>query len=361
MSLPSWNIRDFFKSWKLPALVAVLEGITHFGTIQGDSIAYINIVKYLRGAGNSEIFQAHFILRPVVPALAFPLSFILSYRSAIALVNLGFIVFGTVMTYFLGREMFDEEVGSISAISFACAVPVLAYGVAALTDGAGYAMLVTLIYVAMFKIPAGKDLRSAFLFGLLFGVAVLTKETTFIGLVFLWIYYLVNRRKSSVENILVITFVCLLMSFGWSLVVGFNYVGTYGEGLQYHGVGFGGPLVNGKEFVLSIGYAYTLLLPFAFLGFFMVDRDAFRKLMEVLVAAAALVVLWPTPPEGRLTFLTFPAIIPFAAYGISQASAILANRPVFGKLDKKCWLILILLAFIISSNFLTRKLYFRLL
>ncbi len=167
MSLPSWNIKDFFKSWKLPALVAVLEGITHFGTIQGDSIAYINIVKYLRGAGNSEIFQAHFILRPVVPVLAFPLSFILSYRSAIALVNLGFIVFGTVMTYFLGREMFDEEIGSISAISFACAVPVLAYGVAALTDGAGYAMLVTLIYVACLRFQQkrtseGVSLWSAF-------------------------------------------------------------------------------------------------------------------------------------------------------------------------------------------------------
>ena len=361
MSLPSWNIKDFFKSWKLPALVAVLEGVTHFGTLQGDSSHYIDIVKYLRGAGNSEIFQAHFILRPVVPALAFPLSFLVSYRSAIALVNLGFIVFGTVMTYFLGRELFDEEVGVISAISFACAVPVLAYGVAVLTDGAGYAMLVTLIYVAMFRIPAEKDLRRTFLFGLLFGVAVLTKETTFIGLVFLWIYYFANGRKLSVVNIIVVTFVCLLMSFAWSLFVGYNYVGTYREGLQYHGLGFSGPLVSGKEFLLSAGYAYTLLLAFAFLGFFMVDRDVFRKLMEVLVASGALVVLWPTPPEGRLTFLTFPAIIPLAAYGISQASAILADRPVFGKLNKKCWLVLIILAIIVLSNLLTRKLYFRLI
>jgi len=323
-------------------------------------MAYIDIVRFLRGSGNSEILQWHGILRPVVPVLAYPLSFLVSYGNAIALVNLGFIMLGTVMTYFLGSRLFDKEVGCISAISFACAIPVLAYGIAVLTDGAGYAMLVTLIYVVLFKLPKKRDLRIALLFGLLFGAAVLTKETNFIGLLFLWAHYFVNRRGFRVANILVVTVVCLLMSFGWSHFVGHSYLGFYGEGLQYSTPGYKGPLLNVRGFLLSAEYAYALLLPFVFLGFFMAERDAFRKLMEILVSTGALVVLWPTPPESRLTFLTFPAIIPFAAYAISQASAILAERPGFGKVDKRYWLFLIMLAIIVFDNFYTRRQYFRL-
>jgi 4-amino-4-deoxy-L-arabinose transferase-like glycosyltransferase len=292
--------------------------------------------------------------------LAFPLSFFMSYGDAIAFVNLGFILLGTVMMYFLGSKLFDREVGCISAVSFASAIPVLAYGVAVLTDGAGYAILVTVIYVTLFELPEKRDLRIAFLIGLLFGAAVLTKETNFIGIVFLWIYYFVNRRKFAVANILIVTVVCFLISFGWSHFVGHSYLGFYGEGLQYQTPGYKGPFINVKGFLLSAEYAYALLLPFVFLGFFMVERDAFRKLMEILFSTGALVVLWPTPPESRLTFLTFPAMIPLAAYAISQGSAILAERPVFGKLDKRYWLVLIMLAIVVFNNFYTRKLYLRL-
>jgi 4-amino-4-deoxy-L-arabinose transferase-like glycosyltransferase len=360
MSLLNWNLRDIFKSWKFPALIAVLECGTHFGTLQGDSMAYIDIVRFLRGTGNNEILQWHGILRPVVPVLAYPFSFFVSYGNAIALVNSGFILLGTVMMYFLGSKLFDREVGCISAISFACAIPVLAYGVAVLTDGAGYAMLVTLIYVTLFKLPEKKDLRIAFLLGLLFGAAVLTKETNFIGLVFLWVNYLVDRKKFAIVNILVVSIVCFLISFGWSHIVGHSYLGFYGEGLQYGTPGYKGPLINVRGFSLSAEYAYALLLPFVFLGFFIVERDAFRKLMEILFCTGALVLLWPTPPEGRFTFLTFPALIPLAAYAVVQASVILGERPVFGKLDKRYWLILILLAVVVFNNFYTRRLYFRL-
>ena len=355
------KLADAFLSWKFPALIAVIEGVTHFGSLQGDSQASIDLVKFLRGTGNSAILQWHGVLRPVVPALALPLTFLVNYADAIAIVNLGFIVLGTVVMYSFACRLFGKEVGCISAVSFACGIPVLAYGFAVLTDGAGYAMLITLIYVAMFKLPEKKDLKVAVLLGLLFGAAVLTKETNFIGLVFLWIYYVVNRDRLNIANILVITALCLVLSFGWSHLVNHSYLGFYSEGLQYQTPGYKGPLGNVREFLLSVEYAYALLLPFMFLGFFLVERDAFQKLMEVLVSTGALVVLWPTPPESRLTFLTFPAMIPFAAYAIFQASVILGERPAFGRLDKRYWLVLIMLAIVAFDNFYTRKLYFRLI
>ena len=354
------KLADALLGWKFPALIAVLEGLTHFGSIQGDSQAYIELVESFRGVGNSKILQWHGVLRPVVPVLSLPLSFVVGYANAIALVNLGFIVLGTVVTYFLGSRLFSKEVGCVSAICFACSIPVLAYGFAVLTDGAGYAMLITLIYAALFKLPEKRDFRMAVLLGLLFGGAVLTKETNFIGLVFLWVQYVFNRNRTTAANLLVITAVCLSISFGWSHLVNHSYLGFYGEGLQYQTPGYKGPLLNVRAFLLSGEYAYALLLPFTFLGFFLVDRDAFQKLMEILVSTGALVVIWPTPPESRLTFLTFPAIIPLAAYAILQAATILGERPAFGKLDKRYWLVLIVLAVVFFDNFYTRRLYFRL-
>lgn len=352
------KLTDTLVGWKFPALIALLEGLTHFGSLQGDSQAYIDLVKFLRGAGNSAIIQWHGVLRPVVPLLALPLSFIVDYADAIALINLGFIVLGTVVTYFLGYRLFGKIAGCVSAICFGCAIPVLAYGFAVLTDGAGYAMLVTLIYAALFKLPQNRDYRMAVILGLLFGGAVLTKETNFIGLVFLWVHFIFNRNRITVANVLVITAVCLSISFGWSHLVNHSYLRFYGEGLQYQTPGYKGPLLNTRGFLLSVAYAYAPLLPFTFLGFFLVERDAFQKLMEIMISTGALVVLWPTPPESRLTFLTFPAMIPLAAYAILQASAILGDRPAFRKLDKRYWLVLIVLVIIIFDNFYTRRLYF---
>jgi len=355
------KLADALVSWKFPALIAVLEGVTHFGSFQGDSQAYIDLVKFFRGVGNNEILQWHGVLRPVVPLLALPLSFVLGYGESIALVNLGFIVLGTVMTYFLGYRLFGRTVGCVSAVTFASAIPVLAYGFAILTDGAGYAMLIIVIYAALFKLQEKKDLRSTVLLGLLFGAAVLTKETNFIGLAFLWVHYVFNRKRVTFSNLLVITAICLSLSLGWSHTVNHSYLKFYGEGLQYQTPGYKGPLLDVRGSLLSAEYAYALLLPFTFLGFFLVEREAFQKLMEILVSTGALVALWPTPPESRLTFLTFPAIIPLAAYAISQASTILGERPALGKLHSRYWLVLIMLAIIVLNNFYTRRLYFQLI
>ena len=355
------KVTDVLLSWKFPALIAILEGVTHFGSLQGDSQDYIDLVGFLRGTASSESLLWHGVLRPVVPALAWPFSFFMNYAHAIATVNLGFIVLGTVMTYFLANRLFGREAGCISAVSFACAIPVLAYGFAVLSDGAGYAMLVTIVYAGLFKLPEKKNLRLAVLLGLLFGVAVLTKETNLIGLIFLWIHYILNRNRYAIANVIVITALCLTIAFGWSHLVNHSYLGFYGEGLQYQTPGYKGPLLHVRGFILSIGYAYGILLPFVFLGFFRVNRATLQKLMEILVSTGALVLLWPTSPESRITFLTFPAIIPIAGYAITETPTILEKRLGFGKLDKRHWLIVIVLAIIVLDNFLTRRLYFRLI
>jgi hypothetical protein len=349
----------YLGGWKIPAILAIVEGLTHFGQLQGDSPGYIEILQLLRGTGDSQILQWHGILRPVVPLLAVPLSFLLGYGPAIAAVNLGFIVLGTVVTYLLCSRLLGREVGFISALAFASAVPVLAYGFAVLTDGAGYAMLVTVVYVILFGIPSGSDFnRRSIMIGMLVGVSILTKETCFIGLIFLWARYILDRKTMSLRNVLVITVVALVISVGYSQIVGHSYLRYYQEGLQYGGgpIGYKGPLLHPRTFLISNEYAYYILLPLAFLGFFTVGKDQFKVLVQILFSTGVLVLLWPTPPESRLSFLTFPAVIPLAAFAISQAADVLAVRPYFSLLNRRRWVFLIVIALIVLTNVLARKL-----
>jgi 4-amino-4-deoxy-L-arabinose transferase-like glycosyltransferase len=349
--------------WKIPVLLALVEGLTHFGVLQGDSEGYTNMVELFRGTATlqqAQVLHWHGILRPIVPLLAVPFSFLVTDRSAVAIVNVAFVLLGTYMVYQLGKRLFGKEEAFITALVFASSVPILAYGTAVLTDGAGYAMLGTLIFIVLFVLPEKQDVRTAIITGLLIGLGILTKETNFIVVLLLWVNFLINRNKLKASSTIIITAIALLISFSWAQYVGHSYLQFYGEGLEYNTPGYKGPLLHLNIFVLSWQYAYSfILLPFAFLGFFYVEDEKFKTLLEILFSTGILVLLWPTLPEGRFTFLTFPAIIPFAAFAISRASTILAERPFFKRLisNRVLWIGLILAAVILYNNLSGLKLF----
>ena len=357
------HFNHIFGDWRIPLLFALVEGLTHFGVLQGDSEGYTNMVKLFKGTATlqqAQVLHWHGILRPIVPLLAVPLSFLVTDRSAIAIVNVAFVLLGTYMAYQLGRKLFGEEAGFISALLFASSIPILADGTAVLTDGAGYAMLGTLTFVVLFVLPEKQDLRTVIITGLLVGLGILTKETNFIVLLLLWVSFLINRDKLKGSTAIIVTAIALLISFSWAQYVGHSYLQFYGEGLAYDTPGYKGPLLHLNIFVLSWQYAYSfILLPFAFLGFFYVEDEKFKTLFEVLFSTGILVLLWPTLPEGRFTFLTYPAIIPLAAFAISLASTILARRPFFRRLtsNRILWLGLILTAVIVYNNLSGLKLF----
>jgi 4-amino-4-deoxy-L-arabinose transferase-like glycosyltransferase len=290
---------------------------------------------------------------------AVPFSFVVGYDSAIAIVDTAFLMLGTYMMYKLGSRLFGSEEGFISAVAFATALPVLAYGAAVLTDGPGYAMLVTLVFAVLFILPERQDAKTAILVGALIGVGILTKEWNVVVVLFLWVLFLSDRSKLKLSNVLIATVVALLISFGWAQYIGHSYFGFYREGMQYGGMQYGGspgykgPLLHPRLFLLSLEYAFSpLLLGFAFIGFFYVENSRFKVIFEILFSAGMLILLWPTLPEHRFTFLAFPAIIPLAAFAISRASATLAERPFFRTITRNrlVWLTLILIVIVFYTN-----------
>jgi 4-amino-4-deoxy-L-arabinose transferase-like glycosyltransferase len=358
--LPS--AQSLLGTWTIPVLIALLEGLTHFGIWHGDSIGYVNIVKLFRGTASVEEAQVvhwHGILRPVVPFLALPLSYVMSYRDALATVNLGFLVLGTSFAFLFASKFVNDRVGSISGVCFASAVPTLIFGAAVLTDGPAYATEIVALYFVLFVLEEKRDLRTSLLTGALIGIAVLTKETNFIVLIFLFLRFFLHKDRLKASNLMLILLVGTVIPLVWSQLVGYNYLGFYEQGLAYNTPGYKGVLVQPGLFVLSTVRAFRLCLPFALIGFFVVDDDRFKTLCELLISVGILLVLWPTAPELRFTFLTFPAVVPLAAFGIDEASEVLARRPWFHKLSKTSWLVLFLLAIVIYTNVATLNSYFR--
>ena len=333
---------------------ALIECITHFGSVQGDSSGYVDMVKLFRGTATPQealIAGWHGMLRPVIPLLAVPVSFVAGYPTAIAAVNTVFVVIGTLFMYKFGTKLLTPEIGFISAIAFASATPVLTYGAAVLTDGPGYVMLIVLFYLIVFLLPEKNSLEFACLIGLLLAVGILTKETTVILLIFTPLFYLANRARLKLQNVIVILLLGLAIPLGWAQAIGQSYFGYYSVGVAYAGSGYEGPLLHARLFMLSAIVAFAILLPFAFMAFFTLkDKSIFETICLVLLSAGLIVLGWPTLPESRLTFYTFPAVIPLAALGVTQACEVLADRPFFRFLTKKQWLILVLLLIIISTN-----------
>ena len=351
------------RAWSLwvPLLVAFLEGLTHFGKLYGDSNGYIFILRVFRGVASPEegaVVGWHGILRPVVPVLAVPLSFLFGYRDSIAIVNLALLLAGTVVVYVFVEKLFDSQLATISAILFATSVPVLVYSVAVLTDGAGYTFLVFGIVAILFWVEE-RGFGSWLLVGALVGVAMLAKETTVVLFIFLLIRLIEKRSMKQLKLTIVVAAIGLLLAGVWSIAIGYNYFQFYQAGLVFHGVGYKGALVNPREFLISLVHAFYFVLPFAFIGFFKVDNKRFKVLLEIFISVLPLLMLWPTLPEGRFAFLLFPAMLPLASVGLAEASASLGERPLLGKIQAKYWLFLFVLAIVVFNNYATFARYAR--
>jgi hypothetical protein len=345
--------------WKVPIIVAFIEGITHFGSFQGDSPGYVDLVKVFRGTavpGEQLIMSSYFVLRPIVPALAVPLSFLMSYANALAAANLCFLLLGTYVIYhFVHRVMIKREAAFAASICYASAFANLVFGVAVLADGAGFAMLIVSVYAILFLLH---DTASSLVVGLIVGLSILTKETNLIAVIFLLIHYLRVRRDVHFLPFIVVAVISLGLAFSWSTLVGFSYARLYLLQFRYGTPGYKGALVMPKLAASQIWNAFNFTLPFTFMALFLVTDDQFKTAIECTLPALMLFIASPTYIQSRFVFLAFPGILPLAGFGIVEAADVLAKRPWFGKIAKEHWLLFLLFMIVLYTNVITFHNYF---
>jgi len=333
--------------------------MTHFGSFQGDSPGYVNLVKTFRGTATpaeQSIRSTIFILRPVVPSIAVPFSFFMDYAHAVAVVNLCFLVMGTFVLYqFVNKLTMKRDVAFATSVCYASAFANLVFGVAVLADGAGFAMLIVSLYAVIYLL---RDAKSSILVGLIVGVSILTKETNLIVVLVLLFQYLRFRREVSFLTFAVAAVIGLGLAFSWSLLVGFSYAKLYLIQFKYSTPGYKGALVMPKLAMSQLWNAFNLTLPFAFMALFLVNDDQFKTVIECISAALVLFVASPTYIQSRFVFLAYPGILPLAGFGITEAATIMGKRPWFGRLSRDDWFRLLLFIIVMYTNLVTFHNYF---
>lgn len=340
------------------SLLAILEGFTHFGAWHGDSINYVSITHIFMGTATPlEATTAHWhgFLRPIAPILAAPLSFVLETRTAIATVNLSFLVIGTVFTYLLVSRLLNNDLfGFMAGLFYASATPNLIWGVAILTDGPGYAMLAVGYYwlICHFK----PNLKISLLTGFLLTFCLLVKETNIILIAYLGIQWLSdsgNRRKNLPYYVLPVLMAALVTSL-WMFVAKISYLDFFNIGIEYAG-GYSSPLLQPKVFISSVIRAFYVLLPFACIGLFqLLDREM-KQHLRILLSGLALIIPWSSMPDPRYTFILYPSVISMAVIGVNHASQTLANWSWFRSINKQQWNTIFVFTIIACLNLIALK------
>lgn len=334
-------------------IFALAEALTHFGAWRGDSNGYFTIVRFFMGTATPiEWAQAghwHGYLRPVVPALAAPLAFLTGARSAIAIVNVAFLMIGTCFTYLLVSRLFSNNLyGFIAGVCYASASPNLVWGVAILTDGPGYAMLAVGFYWLLYHFKP--SWRSSVITGVLVGTALLVKEITVILVAFLVIQLIFHRSWAYLKSVLIVVSIAAIMTSAWSfLVVGRTYLNFYGEAVVYAGGSYEGPLAQPRAFLDSIIRAFYMCIPFAIVGFFRLSDEQVKTHVKLLLAGLALLLVFPWI-DSRYTFILFPAVISMTPIGLDHAASILASWSWSRFLTRSQWLQLITIAIVVCTN-----------
>lgn len=303
---------------------SLLEALTHFGNanpIRGnpdldfDSPYYIRMLYYLRGEVERPPAPP-FHMRPLIPALALPLSYLVGVNNAFGLVNTTLWVLTALALYRLTLRLFmDREVALLSAILFSSSVPVLVYGAAISTDMAGLLFIIAGVILAL----RVKDLRGYIAEGALIGMGVLAREPVSILIPMIPLMRVLRGetrfKRLAVELLVVLAVSSTPPAIYWFIIPNPNYTARFASCLAT-------AFTSEKLIKSLIQVALTYHVGYLYLAYCLVKRGLSfdRAVHAILIVTIGFLVVdyFVGIPASRFVFLTAPAVLPMIAIGARE-------------------------------------------
>ncbi|PUA34211.1 MAG: hypothetical protein B9J98_01065 [Candidatus Terraquivivens tikiterensis] len=299
----------------------------------------------------------HFLLRPFTPFLAAAIYPFVGMELAFVLLNIIFLALGTLFVYKL-TEAFAGRVAAFSvAVLFPSLPVILHYAVGSRVDMSGFMFAPLLAYIILFRMGWRWSTVKSVALGLLLGISLLARESNVFAILLLLMLML--WKKITPKNLLKVLLSAAVPPLAWMIMTGLTYTITLEELMVTHG-GYEGLLKNPVLFLRSFaGFSIPAIL-LAMLGFLNVDSDGAKKIY--LLFASTLIPLLPLPqiPDVRVTFTTFPAIVPLVGIGLVRLAGSLASKPVLSSIGERGWLAILLIAILAYNNYMGLK-WFRLI
>ena len=289
-----------------------------------DTISYVSTIKYLLGEPGGEV-SLHRILNPMpmlIGAVLFPFT---GGENALILQNVVFYILSILLVFFLVYRIYNNEKQAFyGTVLYMTAYPVLAYGLAAITDMSGwfFFLLSVLLSLNFLKNPSFKTAALAGLvagFGMLFKENVASAPFFFVFLVFIATNF---PLKEKIKYILVFGLVFLLFPIINSIVLYSNFSYFY-----LHAFQAGGTDVKSFEGF----YMYTLprilieIVRVFLIGWIFILMGAFKefifknnersKILLSFIPPALSGFLWYCP-HNRILFIAFPILVLLGSFGL---------------------------------------------
>lgn len=314
-----------------------------------DSIGYLNTVELLRGNLDPsllpELLQRGYLLRSLGSLIAFPLSYIFGVWNAFVVENSILYLLSVVFMYAAVEKLYSSKIAFYAAVLYASSPVLTTFGLAILQDMGIWFFYIGSVYLTLRFFGVGgtneNETRPGnvylFAFGVFVGLGMLMKESAIAGLFFFILVLLFSRHhsKHSVPKkimILAIVFVATALP----LAVNESITYTYFNNSHFNSWDSdSGPKIihtlgqTVYNLVKSFVMAFNVLIPLFLIGYYKEwkqhEHGNFAILTMLLLSSLPIVVGWPWNAT-RFAFLTFPAIIPLAAYGISELPQLMPRQ-----------------------------------
>lgn len=287
-----------------------------------DTEEYAATIQYISGNPDGKLFL-HRLLKPAPLLIGSLLIPFLSPESSLVFQNLIFYFLSVLLVFFLIYRFYhNEKQAFYGTILYSTAYPMLAYGLAPLTDISGWFFYVLIILLSLNSLD-NFNIKKVFLIGLLAGLGMLFKESLgaapifFVSLIFIATRFPIGKK---IKYVLVfglafifiplISGVILYKLYSYSLIDWYLSVARTSESGFF--------VYTPLRILIEIGRMLIIGWVFVLVGAFKEILKKNKERIKILVSflPASLSFFFWSFPHNRIIYIAFPLLVLLGSFGL---------------------------------------------
>lgn len=290
-----------------------------------DTHQYISTMKYISGDSTGKIFPYR-ILKPLPILIGVVLSPVIKAENTLIAQNIIFYLLSVWLIFLLVHRIYrNEKQACYGAILYAGAYPMLAYGLASLTDMPGWFFYLFSILISLDFLKKPR-LKTALLAGFIAGIGMLFKENVAAAPIFFASLLFIASQlpfKEKIKYILIFGVAFIFFPIINNIIVyklySFSYLAEY---KHVWGLSTGGYdnfyMITPLRILIEISRVFLMGWLFVLLGIlkeFAIKNSERIKILLALILPSLSFFAWPYP-HNRMIFIAAPLLIFLGSFGV---------------------------------------------
>jgi len=292
-----------------------------------DTPQYISTIKHLAGDKTAQIFPQR-ILKPMPILIGVAISPIFGADNVLIVQNVFFYFLSIILVFYLVYRLYhNEKQAFYGTVLYMGAYPIMAYGLASLTDISGWFFFLLSVFISL-NLLRNPQLKTSLLAGFIAGFGMLFKENTAAAPMFFITFILIAVHlplKDKIRHILtfggaflvfpIVNTIIMERIFSYSYVNWFRVGGIHPKGSS------GFYIVSPLRILVEAGRVFAvgwLFILWGVLKEFKLKNKERDMVLLSFIPPSLSPFLW-CYPHNRMLFIAFPFLVLLASLGILQS------------------------------------------